>query len=271
VIDALSRAVGADAFWAVQAAAATALGEIRSARALEALAANAGAAHPKTRRAVARALGQFRTERAAAVLTRMSHGEPSWFVTAESLRSMGKTRVPVVFERLVEALAISSYEETVRVGAIDGLGELRDDRAIPIVTARTAPSEYSSIRTASIRALGKLGEGKAAVRDTLERLLDDADFRARQAAIRALAEVGDSRAIPAIERLADRDLEGRIVRASREVVRDLAAGRKWTDELGSLRDSVERMRQEARDLRDRVVTLETRLAQASHTSKEGSK
>jgi len=267
VVEALAASLAGDAFWGVQAAAAAALGEIRSARALDALAANRAAKHPKTRRAIAKALGNFRHERAAEVLHEMSRGEPSWFVTAESFRSMGKTRVPAAFERLVAGLEIGSYEETVRVGAIDGLGELRDERAIPLVTERTRPGHYSSVRVASTRALGKLGENKTPVRETLERILDDSDFRVRVAAIRALGEVGDARAIGAITRIADRDLEGRVVRAGREVVRDLTAGRKWTDELGGLRDAVDRLRKETQELRDRVVTLEARLGEG----KEGSR
>ena len=256
VIDALAASLAGDSFWGVQAAAAGALGAIRATRALEALVANARVEHPKARRAVAKALGLYRQPRAAETLLAMSQGEASWFVTAEALRSAGKTRVAATFEPLVAALDLDSYEEAIRVGALDGLGELRDERAIPIVIPRTAADQYSTVRVAALRALGKLGENKTAVREHLEHVLEDPDFRVRLAAIRALGEVGDPRAVAAVERIVARDMEGRVVRTGREVVRDLAAGRKWTDELTGLREAVDRMRKEIGELRDRVVTLE---------------
>src|SRR6185312_192500 len=50
-----------DEFWGVRAEAAAALGSLRSEEAFAALAAHAGTAHAKVRRAVVHALGAFRT------------------------------------------------------------------------------------------------------------------------------------------------------------------------------------------------------------------
>ncbi|MBI2896827.1 MAG: HEAT repeat domain-containing protein [Deltaproteobacteria bacterium] len=259
VLDALGASLASDRFWAVQAAAATALGETRSGRALEILASHTSVAHPKARRAVAKALGNFRDPGAARALQAMLENEPSWFVNAEALRSLGKTRVPDALDTLVRALDQDSYEDQIRVGALDGLAEKRDDRAIPIAMERTGAGHYATVRSAACRTLGKLGENKSEVREQLQRVLDDSDLRVRIAALRALGELGDPRALGAIDRVVERDLDGRVVRVAREVARDLGTGRRWTDELGALRDTVEKTRQAARALEDRVALLEARL------------
>jgi len=78
--------------WMVRAEAARALGKIRSDQAFVALAAEAGADHPKVRRAVASALGNFKTAEAAKILEKRAKSDPSYLVEAESVRSLGRTR-----------------------------------------------------------------------------------------------------------------------------------------------------------------------------------
>jgi len=59
------------------------------------------------------------------------------------------------------------------------------------------------------------------VRERLELLLVDRDFRVQAAAIEALAVIGDPAAIPALRRTVERELDGRLRRRSKEVIRDL--------------------------------------------------
>ena len=92
-IAALGKAAREDGFWGVQAEAARALGSIRSNAALDELLASTGVQHPKARRAVVRALGEFREERAAEALEGVvDNGDASYYVEAAATAAIGKTR-----------------------------------------------------------------------------------------------------------------------------------------------------------------------------------
>src|SRR4029079_9919991 len=71
-------------------------------------------------------------------------------------------------------------------------------------------------------------------------LLEAADPYLRVDVVRALAALGDAKARGALHRQLDRDLDGRVRRRIREILRDLGGvGRgdsdRWKDELEALR------------------------------------
>ncbi|HEV2037667.1 MAG TPA: M1 family metallopeptidase, partial [Candidatus Eremiobacteraceae bacterium] len=91
VVDTLSRLLASRAFWGVKAHAAVTLGTIHSDRALKALVAARKVDHPKARRAVARALGEFRGDEPCDALAPMLARDASYFVEGEAALSIGKT------------------------------------------------------------------------------------------------------------------------------------------------------------------------------------
>ena len=96
------------------------------------------AAHPKVRRAVVEALGHFRTTEAMEALKPYALRDASYLVEAEAARALGRTRQPAALDVLVDLLDRSSWSDVLRVGAIDGLAALRDDRALPHLNAASA-------------------------------------------------------------------------------------------------------------------------------------
>ena len=93
VVTALQSAVMNDAFWGVGAEAAAALGAMRSERARKVLISSIDVKHPKVRRAVVAALGEFREDDVAhALVARLNDGDASVLVEAELARSAGRTR-----------------------------------------------------------------------------------------------------------------------------------------------------------------------------------
>lgn len=257
VVDVLKTAILKDAFWGVQAAAAKALGAIRTTSALRALTAGLKTKHPKARRAVVKALGEFRDEDAAkALIGILDEGDPSYFVEGEGARSLGKTRSPKAFDILKKNLRKESFNEVIRVGVFDGYAELKDPQAIPIVIEWTRYGKPHAAREAATKALGKLGEGKPEVTDHLVRLLDDPWFRVRLEAAVALGELLDAKAVGALERLIERELDGRVKRRAREAIRKIQAGREASDEFRHLRDDVDKLREENRQLKERLEKIE---------------
>ena len=88
------------------------------------------------------------------------------------------------------------------------------------------------------------------VREALEDLLDQADPYLKVDVVRALLEIGDVKSRAALSRQLERELDGRVRRRIREVLRDLGgAGKKET----------ERLREELDSLRGEHASLKARL------------
>jgi aminopeptidase N len=260
--DALVAAMKGDAHWSVRGEAAMALGQLKTAAARASIAAAVGdEKHAKARRHLVRALGQFRHDDAAAeAAERVLGGDESYFVEAESAMSLAKTRSPNAFAALEKAMTRPSYLDVIRSMCLSGMAELRDKRAIPIALAAAKYGQPVVGRRAAILVLGTFGaefsDEKRHIRETLVELLEDPDFRARIAVVEALRALGDPDAIGALKRAERKDLDGRVRRRAREVARILGDSDGKTEQLGKLRDAVEKLQDENRELKERLGKLE---------------
>lgn len=262
-VAALEAAVTGDRWWGVQAAAARALGDIRTTAARDALLRCLKVRQPRVRRAVVAALGEFRGDEAVfEALVPLARRDSSWFVEAEACRSVGKLRLPRSLELLAAQFDRPSFRQVVRVGCIDGLVELRDERAFALFERAARYGEPFQARPAAVGAMARLGqffpERKKATGETIASYLDDRDFRVRLAAANALKTLGDASQVPALERMAARELDGRGVRMARENVLALRKGTVMDDEVRKLREEFEQLRDENAKLRDRLEQLEAR-------------
>jgi aminopeptidase N len=259
----LRQALEQDTFWGVQAEIARILGKIHTPAALEALLAHTHLPHPKTRRAVVTALGEFKDDQAAAALIEIVHaGDVSYFVEAEAAAALGKTRRDRALALLQQASQKSSWNETIRHGVFRGLADLQDESAIPLLRDFTTYGQPQMARYAAIRALGKLGGEKdpapAPIIETLTAILDEEHFRTRMAVLDALESLHSPKTLPALERLRARDLDGRVKRRVEEVIEAIRSERKQTDEVQQLRDDFQAMRDENKKLLERLDRLEAR-------------
>jgi aminopeptidase N len=258
-IEALKKAVMSDAFWGVQAAAARALGEIRSDAARAALIECTKVEHPKARRAVATALGKFKEADAAEALADLLHGDPSYYVAASAASALGSTKWEQAHETLVAALDRESHMDVIRSGALTGLADLKTDEARSIATLWTEYGRPQRARMAATAALGKLGTEHKPTTERLQELLDDPWFQVRLSAVGSLVQLKDATALPALRRMADREIEGRTVRRAREAITAIREGRNAPDDVKKLRDDLTKVEDENRSLRDRLDRLEQRL------------
>jgi aminopeptidase N len=244
-----------DEFWGTRAEAAAALGRIKARECFEALTQATTVAHPKVRRAVVDALGSFKTAAAVEAIRPLALKDESYLVEGEAARALGRTRQPAAFETLLDVLDRPSWYDVIRAGAIDGLAALRDDRAVPHLLARVRYGYPARARRAAILALPKLATDRKA-RESLEQLLDDADPIVRLDVVRALADLGDTKARPALRERLETDLDPRVRRRIREALRDIGEPRRGMD---TLREDFERLEGEQRDLRARLAQLEAQL------------
>ena len=254
------RVLDEEEFWGVRAAAAEALGTLRAREGFDALVKAVETRHPKVRRAVVAALGRYRTSAAADRLRSIALRDESYLVEAEAARALGRTKQTSAFETLLDVLDRPSWAEVVRVGAIDGLAALRDDRAAPHLSARTRYGHPTRARRAAILALPKV-VGDRRARETLEELLEDGDPHLRLDVARALADMGDPKARAALRARLEVDLDPRVRRRLRETLRDLGGESKRSVE--QVREELEKVQSEHAELRTRLAQLEARLGEPS--------
>jgi len=264
----LRQVLEQETFWGVQAEVARILGKIHTPAALEALLANTRLPHPKARRAVVTALGEFKDDRSAtALIDVVQSGDASYFVEAEAAAALGKTRRDSALASLQQAVHKPSWNEMIRNGVFRGLAELQDESTIPLLRDFTTYGQPPLARYAAIRALGKLGGEKdpapAPIVETLTALLDEEHFRTRMAVLDALESLHSPKTLPALERLRARDLDGRVQRRVEEVIEAIRSERKQTDEVQQLRDDFQALREENKKLLDRLDRLEARQTTGS--------
>jgi aminopeptidase N len=239
--------------WMVRVEAAQALGRIRGDESLRELEKNTSTAHPKVRRAVMSALGGFRVQKAARLLSPKAKRDQSYLVQAEACRALGRTRQSGALEVLLPALDVKAWGDVIRAGALDGLAALRSDAAIPKLIERTRYGVPTRGRRAAIAGLARLSDSRR-VREHLEDLLDDKDPHLRAEVVGALHTLADPRARSALRRHLEHELDGRVARRIREVLRDL--GETASGERSRINDDLEALRSELTELKTRLSKLE---------------
>jgi len=214
-----------------------------------------GTSQPKVRRAVVGALGAFKKPSAAKALQNLLSREPSYLVSADAARSLGRTRQPGALETLKSMVDQPSWADVIRAGALDGMAALRDDSALETVAKRTRYGIPTRGRRAAVHALASLGEGRK-TREQLEDLLDDKDPHFKIDVVTALTTLGDGKSRGAMRRALDRELDGRVSRRLREALRDM--GDSPTQEKKRLNDELESVKDELTELKNRLAKLEGR-------------
>lgn len=270
--DALAHALQKDSFWGVQAECAQALGKIHSGRALEALCDAVGIKHPKARRSVAAALGEWKHSSAVEKLALLLNKDESYYVAAEAALGLGKTRAAIAFDVLSAALGRPSHNDVIRSHVFAGFCELRDMRALELMREWTHYGASQQARYAAISSLGRLAaestedKDKQHARETLEPLLEG-DFRQVMSAIGGLRALKDPKAVSALAKLAATTHDSRIKRNARmtiEALRDAAGAPK---EVKELRDDYDSLKKTYDELKDRLEKLEGgKAGKAKHTT-----
>ena len=258
-IEALREAFAQEPFWGVLAEAATAIGETRSPWARRMLVEALKHAHPKVRRAAAAALGRYRDADAAAALIPAAAGDASYFVRAAALESLGKSRDARAFDVLAGAVKERTWNSTVEGGAVRGLAELADSRALPLVLEAARPQADDALRRAAASAIGRLGELVDADRTravrALDDLLDDPGYLVQIAALRAAESLGDARLLPALDRLAQTAFDGRTRRDAMEAAIRIREAAKVPAQVSGMRSDIDGLREEQQKLQEKIEAL----------------
>jgi aminopeptidase N len=262
-VAALERAMHHDPFWGVAARAAKALGEIGTEAAKRALMGALAITHPKARRAVVKALGSFTDEAAFRALLPLAAADPSYLVEAEAVLAVARTKVKGAFEVLKQALERESFNEVVRCRALEGFGELDEERGLPILLEYSRYGHHELVRAQALRTLGRLGQSRPRNREILERVVDTfrppagaRTLRPKLAAVQALEMLSREEGLPVLRRVAESELDGRLVRSARVAIRKIEAGKDRGESIRKLEKRLDELVEENRRFKDRLDRLE---------------
>jgi len=245
-------------FWGFRSEVARALGSIGGERSLNALLdALNKVRHPKVRRAIVRALGNFREERVGEALAEvLRDAEESYYVRAEAALSLAKIRYTRAFECLEEALSYPSHNDVIAASALEGLGMLGTDEAFNVVKKFLSKDKSLILRVAATAALGYFKVSREII-DLLEEQSRSRHPRLRGAVVRAASRSLSPRMLPLLEKL-QRDVSGRVARMAHEAAEKIKKHMERGEEYRKLREELDKLREEERRLSERVERLERR-------------
>ena len=259
--ESLAKALSEDPFWGVAAEVAAVLGTMHSPAARAALVATIDHPHPKVRRAIVTALGQYRGPDVAGALLRLTQ-DRSYFVSAAAYESLGKTRDARAFDALVAGLATTSWLSTTSSGALRGLAELADPRAVPYLIEATGLPHAEPHRRAAIKALARAGalneSERTRVVDALAPHFDDPAYFIRYSAIAAAETLGDSRLLVALDRAAQTEIDGRLKRDAAEAAVRVREAQSVPAEVSRMRGELDTLREELQAVRARIDEITTK-------------
>jgi len=261
-IEALGEVLLKDKFWGVQAECAAALAKVQTTAALSKLEAVTRLSHPKARRAVARALGEFRDERAFKALLPLAKRDASYHVEAEAAQALGRTRTARAWSQVLGATSRPSYLECIRAGALAGLVDLDPARALPVLEKFAQTGQPEHARNAALGLLGRTAREAndaraiSRVRQLLERALLDGFFLDRFAAMRGLRDLRDPAAIAVLTRFKESALDQRLTRHAEDTIAALRDVAGVPPEVKALREELEKLKRDAQALKDKVTKVE---------------
>jgi aminopeptidase N len=260
------RALQEESFWGVRAQVAGLLGKRGGRQARAGLLGALGDPHPKARRAIVSALGKLRHDDVVSALVPLAapEGDPALSVVANAARALGTLRAPAAVAICRRLVSTPSWGGVLAQAGLDGLGSSRDPSVLPDLLAATGSDRTPAVRSAAARALGTLAKEVESIRrpavDRLVELAQDAPFRVRLFAIKALGGAGDSRGIAVLTAIHAGDPDGRTARTAYEARAALRSGDHSGIAPGTrMQADLDALRDENRLLRNRIEVLEGRL------------
>jgi hypothetical protein len=132
-------------------------------------------------------------------LTAIATNDKGYRVRAAALNALGDIKAPNAYDVLSAAVKLDSPDDTLRNGALEGLGSLADDRSVPLLLEWSAPGKAFDTRGAAIAAVAALDTKNKTITKTLISYLQEPYIDIKYATLFALAKRGDPDAIAPLE------------------------------------------------------------------------
>ncbi|MBK8230883.1 MAG: HEAT repeat domain-containing protein [Candidatus Eisenbacteria bacterium] len=275
----LARVLREDPFWGVQLEAAAALGRLQTPDALDALIAGLKVKHPKSRRGVVTALGAYTEPRAIEALRRfLEQPDQSYYVQMSALtsfgRAAGKAAVPALRAELKAAMKRKDWHDLIAQGAAIGLAATRDESVVDdLLALASQPGRYWGTRLNTYHALAELGAARPLlgrkIAEEMVRALDDPDLLLAQRAPGALVSLQQQSAIGALRRKAASSSNAHTRESCLMAAEELSTQASRSEAVDKLQSDFEKLRAEARELRERLDKMSAGRAPVGATTAAG--
>ncbi|MEL6438753.1 MAG: M1 family metallopeptidase [Cyanobacteria bacterium J06621_8] len=270
-IKALGKSLAEDPFWGVRVEVAKQLGRIKLNQAVKFLETGLQDSHPRVRKAVITALGNFKTTASYDLISDcLTQGDPSYYTEATAAVSLGGMVSGKLKGKQNEAIALlktvleqrSGWNEVVRSGAISGLSRLKTSpEAADLIMAYTKPGIPQALRLTSIRCLGSVSTGQAPeklgeILEQLEAIAGESFFLTQVAVVGALGQMQTAQAISILNDLAAQTPDGRVRRRAEEAVTKVRKNLGADKAVKELRQELDSLKQKNQELTSRLAKLE---------------
>lgn len=163
-------------------------------------------------------------EFATGVLLQRAASDESQRVRGESMRALARMKVVEATPIFLNALQTSSQHDVVRQAAINALADAAPAGALDAVLPYAGEGYLSRTRAEAINAVARLAsQNQAKAREALVNALQGRENRPRMTAARALVQIGDKSAVPALAAAAQAIRSPELAEQMQAAQRDLEA------------------------------------------------
>ncbi|MBI2118794.1 MAG: HEAT repeat domain-containing protein [Elusimicrobia bacterium] len=175
--------------------------------------------NPKVRRGVVEALGNFPEPDTIKKLEETFEKDKSYFVISEAVRAIAKIRSLKVQKTVQKALSKESWNDVIRSSAIYSLSEKPTNESLEQIKKYSQYGYSLSSRISAVQALNKCAKEFPEIFSELISLTSDPNIRVKYAAISALGNLKNPRAIPVLEKIyKDKNLPYRTISIAQEAL-----------------------------------------------------
>ncbi|NQV35376.1 MAG: HEAT repeat domain-containing protein [Phycisphaeraceae bacterium] len=249
-----------------------ALQKIHSNDAFDALAASLDQTDTRVKKRVISSVGQFYRTEARDMLLAIARDESNSGLAAAAISNLGRYHDKDIPPILLDALSSRSYRDIRATAAVSSFNKLKDVAYVPalIELATTRQNDYPSREFGSVLSTlavcAKHMDDTTDARDTLLSLINHPKRSLRISAIRALGVLGDKKAAAVLETLAfkQRQVNGKtdpVQRAAQTALQQVQKNMPLAapEEVVELRKNVKTLEQNNAKLEDKLNDLESRL------------
>ena len=219
-----------------------------------------GIEHHKVRASAVKALGEYRHPTVVATLIRFAKQDATYTVEAEASEGLGRqSPTDEIVEVLLANTRKTSGRDEIANAAVKALAQLDDPRGVDPAIALAAYGAPVFGRPAAITALGQLGQRRSVrdrVRAVLLDLINDPMFRSQVAALNALGELGDEKAIPALQAFVNGSAPEERRDLAKRAIDKIAKKSGDSDIVRDLRSRLEKLEKQREDVEKRLSQAE---------------
>ncbi len=262
----LQEALNGDSFWGVRTAASQAMREIHTNEAFEALAKSMEQTDARVRLQVVEDIGGFYRPESLELLEGVLEKEKNPEIIAAAVEDLGRYHTRDGYALVIRYLKSESFRNCLACAAVRAIRMLDEPQLIKPLSGVLKEGHQDWPRWRFSQALDTLAhiarneEDKTEVREFLAGYVNHADRNIQTGAIRALGTLGDPRAAGIIQTFARDEPRDSVDRAAKSALEKLREQKKLVpEELIELRKVVDELKKSSESLENEVQELKKRL------------